>query len=122
MSSRYPSDLSDKEFSIINSFYDDQRGRQGRPPSRQLRELWNAMFYILRSGCSWRMLPKEFPPWRTVYKHFRLLRISGKLDTIMRALNEKVRESCEKQTTPSVIIVDSQSVKTRSSKKSGQGF
>jgi len=80
------------------------------------------MFYILRSGCSWRMLPKEFPPWRTVYKHFRLLRISGKLDTIMRALNEKVRESCEKQTTPSVIIVDSQSVKTRSSKKSGQGF
>jgi putative transposase len=122
MGKRYPSDVSDGDWDIIHSFYAHQYNRQGRPPSKQLRELWNAMFYILRSGCSWPMLPKDFPPWRTVYKHFRLLRVSGKLEEIMKALHKEARISNGKEASPSVAIVDSQSVKSRSPKKSGEGF
>ena len=114
---RYPSDLTDRQWSIINSFYAHQYNRQGRPPSKNLREIWNGILYITRSGCSWRMLPTDFPPWKTVYHHFNKLKHSGKLVEMMDCLREKVRAKSGKEETPSVGIVDSQSIKSRSGKK-----
>lgn len=109
MVQRYPSDLSDVEREIIHRFYASQYKRQGRPPSKQLRELWNGMFYVLRSGFSWPMRPRDFPPWRAVYKHFRLLKVSGRLEMIMQELHKQARQSQGKEESPSIAIVDSQS-------------
>lgn len=117
MTKRYPSDLTDAQWSKIHDFYEDQYNRQGRPPSKRLREVWNGILYVTRSGCSWRMLPKDFPVWKTVYNHFSKLKHSGKLEKIMTALREEVRKQSKKEPTPSVGIVDSQSVKSRSGKK-----
>lgn len=122
MQKRYPSDLTDHQWLKINSFYKDQYNRRGRPPSSRLREVWNAIFYVTRSGCSWRMLPKDFPPWKTVYNHLNKLKNSGKLEEIMTALREEVRIKSGKEATPSVGIVDSQSIKSRSGKKTSEGL
>jgi putative transposase len=70
-SPRYPSDLSDEEWEILEPpllSTTEKRGRPPRWPSR--RRVADAVFYLLRSGCSWRMLPREYPPWQTVYYHF----------------------------------------------------
>lgn len=114
---RYPSDLTDKQWSLIHSFYKSQYNRQGRPPSKNLREIWNGILYITRGGFSWRMLPTDFPPWKTVYHHFNKLKHSGKLEVIMDHLRKKVRLKSGKEESPSVCIVDSQSIKSRSGKK-----
>jgi len=114
---RYPSDLTEKQWRLVESHYKHQYNRQGRPPSKQLRDIWNAILYVTRTGCSWRMLPKDFPNWSAVYHHFRQLKKRGKLDKIMKSLHELVREQSGKESTPSVGIVDSQSIKTRSPKK-----
>ena len=66
---RYPSDLSDEEWTILEPLLSSAEKR-GRPPKWPLRHVANAVFYLLRSGGSWRMLPKEYPPWQTVYYHF----------------------------------------------------
>lgn len=115
----YPSDLNDKEWALIASFYEERQGKRGRPPSKNLRAIWNAKLYIVRSGCSWRMLPKEFPPWKTVYNYFQRIKKNGLLERILSELNKMVRVKIGKEATPSVGIVDSQSVKSRSIKKSG---
>ena len=117
MKQRYPSDLTDKQWEEIHAHYLSKYNRQGRPPSKQLREIWNAFLYITRSGCSWRMLPKEFPPWNAVYKHFNKLKKTGTFEIIMGSLREKARVQARKENTPSVGIVDSQSIKSRSGKK-----
>lgn len=119
---RYPSDLTDPQWSEIHSFYKVQYNRRGRPPSRNLREIWNGILYITRSGCAWRMLPKDLPPWKTVYHHFNKLRQTGELEKIMHGLREKVRTLAGKEESPCVGIVDSQSIKSRSGKKTSQGF
>ena len=75
---RYPSDLSDQEWIILEPLLSSAEKR-GRPPKWPLRHVADAVFYLLRSGCSWRMLPKEYPPWQTVYYHFRKWRIEGRL-------------------------------------------
>lgn len=114
---RYPSDLSDSQWIEIQGFYKEQYNRQGRPPSSNLREIWNGILYVTRSGCSWRMLPKDFPPWKTVYHHLNKLKKTGKLDEIMYTLTQKARLLSDKDKTPSVGIADSQSIKSRSGKK-----
>jgi putative transposase len=119
---RYPSDITEDQWEIIHGFYAGQYNKQGRPPSKQLREIWNGIMYMLRAGCSWRMLPKDFPAWRTVYNHLQMLKVSGKLEKIMQALHQQAREARGRESSPSVAIVDSQSVKSRSPKKSGQGI
>jgi putative transposase len=75
---RYPSDLSDEEWTILEPLLSSAEKR-GHPPKWPLRHVANAVFYLLRSGCSWRMLPREYPPWQTVYYHFRKWRIDGRL-------------------------------------------
>jgi transposase len=122
MEKQYPSDISDAQWPIIQGFYAGQYNVQGRPPSRRLREIWNAIMYMLRGGVSWRMMPKDFPAWKTVYNHLHKLKTTGKLEEIMHALHQQARLARQKEASPSVAIVDSQSVKSRSPKKSGQGI
>ena len=114
---RYPSDLSDRQWIEIQGFYKEQYNRRGRPPSSNLREIWNGILYVTRSGCTWRMLPKDFPPWKTVYHHLNKLKQTGKLEEILYTLNQKARLLAGRDKTPSVGIADSQSIKSRSGKK-----
>jgi transposase len=71
MRKRYPTDLSDAEWSYIEPHLPTPRA-PGRPRSHSLREILDAIFYIVRSGCAWRLLPHEFPPWKTVHHYFRM--------------------------------------------------
>jgi len=84
----------------------------GRPRSVDVREILNAIFYILRAGCAWRLLPHDLPPWQTVYGYFRRFREDGTWDKIHDYLRERVRKQAGKNAEPSVGIIDSQSVKT----------
>jgi len=67
--------------------------KRGRPPKWSQRHVADAVFYLLRSGCSWRMLPREYPPWQKVYYHFRKWRMDGRLHRAHDRLREAVRES-----------------------------
>jgi putative transposase len=84
-----------------------------------LREILNGIFYVLRSGCSWRMLPKDLPRWQTVYHYFRRWKLDGTWERIHTVLRERTRAQMGRDTTPSAAILDSQSVKTSS--KGGNG-
>ena len=108
---RYPSDLSDREWALLKPLLSSAEKR-GRPPKWPLRHVADAVFYLLRSGCSWRMLPREYPPWQTVYYHFRKWRIDGRLRRAHDHLREAVRESEGREPDPSAAIIDSQVIKT----------
>jgi len=110
---RYPSDLTDRQWELIESLLPEPpAGPAGRPAAHSKREIVNAIVYVARAGCSWRMLPKDFPPWQTVYRYFRAWRTDGTLDRVHDALREQVRVKEEgRNPEPSAGIVDSQSVK-----------
>lgn len=111
---RYPTDLTDGQWSIVESLLpsDPPRAPGGRPLVHGRREIVNAIFYLNRAGCAWRMLPKDFPPWQTVYWYFARWRDDGTLDKLHDALREQVRtEEEQRNPEPSAGIVDSQSVK-----------
>jgi putative transposase len=118
MSSRsaYPTDLSDQEWQTIQAVLPQAKnGRTGRPRTYPLREIWNAIFYILyilRTGGAWRHLPHDFPPYNDVWDHFWCWRNEGVIERVHEALREQVRKKEGKQSTPSAAIIDSQSVKT----------
>lgn len=122
MTQRYSSDLSDKEWELINAHFKSQYNKQGRPPSKDLREQFNALFYVLKNGCYWKDLPKDFPHWKTCYNLFSRLKVSGKLEEIMRSVHKKARECYSRHEIPSLGIIDSQTVKSCSQKKSGKGL
>ena len=84
----------------------------GRPRIHSLREILDAIFYVLRSGCQWRLLPHDFPRWPTVYHYFRRWRMDGTWESVNRALRERLRVRLKRDPQPSAGIVDSQSVKT----------
>jgi len=77
-----------------------------------LREILNAIFYVVRSGCAWRLLPHDFPPWKTVYHYFRIWRVDRTWERMHAALRQRVRVRLKRNPHPSAAIVDSQSVKT----------
>ena len=113
MSSRYASDLTDAQWSQIQPLLPQRDPRKGgRPRQWPLREILNAIFYIEKTGCQWRMIPTDLPPKDSVWGHFRQWRDNGTLETIRLTLNKKVRQGAGKKDTPSVLIADSQSVKT----------
>ena len=111
----YPSDLTDIEWLILEPLIPPAKPG-GRRREVDIREVLNAIFYLLRSGCSWRMMPHDFPPWQTVYGYFRTWRKDGIWAQINDALRESVREQAGREAAPSAAIVDSQSVKTTETK------
>jgi putative transposase len=106
----YPSNISDKEWKILEPHV--SQGTIGRPRKHDIRAIVNAIRYIMRGGCQWRMMPKDFPPWKTVYDYYFRWRNNGKLQQIHDILAKQVRKMVGKNDTPSVGIIDSQSVKT----------
>jgi putative transposase len=107
----YPSDLTDREWTLLEPLLASPE-RRGRPPKWPTRRIADAVFYLLRSGCAWRMLPREYPPWPTVYYHFRKWRLDGRLRQAHDRLREAVRETEGCDADSSGAILDSQVVKT----------
>jgi putative transposase len=107
----YATDLSDREWAIVEPLVPPEK-TGGRPCTWERREICNAIFYVLRSGNAWRLLPHDFPPWQTVYHYFRLWRLDGTWETIHTTLREQVRRRAGREATPSAAIMDSQSIKT----------
>ena len=108
---RYPSDLTEQEWALLAPLIPPAKPG-GHPRTTQMREVLNALFYLDRTGCQWRALPKDFPPWPTVWSYFRQWRNDGTWQRIHTALREQVRVSEGREPTPSAAIIDSQSVKT----------
>jgi len=111
---RYESDLSDREYDLAAPWMPEEKSA-GRPMAWTWHELLNAMFYVLRAGCPWRLLPKCFPPWQTVYRWFAAFRDTGLFAKLNHALVMADRERAGRQASPSAAIIDSQSVKTSES-------
>jgi len=109
----YPTDLSDAEWKYIAPHLPDPKG-YGRPRTHSLREILNAIFYLLKSGCQWRLLPHDFPRWPTLYHYFRTWRIAGSTwERINRAIRERLRVRLKRDPQPtSAGVVDSPSLKT----------
>jgi putative transposase len=108
---RYPSDLSDAEWLLIEPHLRQKPGR-GRKRSVNIREVVNAIFYMNRTGCQWRFLPKDFPDYHIVEYYFRTWSWDGTLERINTLLREQLRVKDGKDPTPSLAIIDAQSVKT----------
>ncbi len=114
----YPSDLTDAQWQLVGRRI-PPASPGGRYRSVNLREVLNGILYLLRTGCSWRQLPHDFPPWGTVHYYYRRFRLDGTWKKIHDALRDKVRRAAGRKVSPSAAIVDSQSVKT--TEKGGLG-
>ncbi len=108
----YQTDLNDKQWELIDPLLPTKQNPQGRPRTWSLRDILNAIFYIVRSGCAWRLMPHDLPPWQTVYGYYRRWRNDGTWEKINAALVPQVRVQEGRQPQPSAAIIDSQSVKT----------
>ena len=108
---RYPTDMTDRQWRVLEPLLPPPKPG-GRPRSVDLREVVNAVFYVVRQGITWRALPHDLPPWSTAYHSFRLWRRDGTWERIHDVLREQVRQADGREPTPSAAILDSQSVKT----------
>jgi putative transposase len=107
---RYPSDLSDPEWAVIEPLL-PARHKRGRPAVHARRVIVNAILYVARTGCPWRYLPKDFPPWRTVYGYFAAWRDNGTLARLHDGLRDQVRAAAGRDPRPTAAVIDSQSVR-----------
>jgi putative transposase len=114
----YSTDLSDEEWEILQPLV-PEAAPGGRPRAHQTRELLDAIFYVVRGGCAWRLLPHDFPPWQTAYHYFRAWRIDGTWERIHTTVRERTRLREGRQASPSAAILDTQSVRT--TEKGGRG-
>lgn len=105
----YVTDLTDSQWQIIEKFFDSARKRR-----HDLRSIWNAIQYILKSGCQWRMLPQGFAPWQTVYYYYRKWKYAGVFEIILDDITHRIRITAGKRAQPTACIIDSQSTKTTS--------
>jgi len=107
----YSSDLTDKQWDVLRPLI-PLPSLDGRPATVERRELVNAILYVLRSGCPWRLLPHEFPAWPTVYYYFRRGPREEVWEQILQALRMQVRQKEGRNAQPSAAIIDSHSIKT----------
>lgn len=107
----YPTDVTDAQWEVLKPHLPEPNKR-GAPRTVNLREIINALLYLARTGCQWRMLPHDLPPWRTVYEYFKQWRDDGTWERINRELRIEIRELEGRDGEPSAAILDSQSVKT----------
>ena len=112
MRKAYPDDLTDKEWELIEPILSNSMIKQGRTPKYPRREILNAIFYVLRTGCQWRHLPHDFPPWGSVYLQFWRWKRKGLFQQIHDYVRQGLRQLLGRDAEPSAAIVDSQSVKT----------
>lgn len=118
---KYDSDLQDSEMLLLEPLIPAARSG-GRPGDTDLCEVLNAIFYVVRSGCAWRMLPHDFLPWQTVYGYFASWKREGVWQRMNDALREAVREQEEHKAEATAGSMDSQSVKTMNADANGRGF
>lgn len=113
----YPSNISDSQWSIISNYFDIKRSRK-----YDLREIINAIMYLVKTGCQWRMLPADFPDWKIVYYYFSTWKKQEIWEDIHKSLVEQVRRNVGKKEEPSVGIIDAQSVKSTLVSCEDKGF
>ena len=106
----YSTDLTDKQWSMIEAIFKSNKGQHLVAHSK--RDLVNAVLYLLKTGCQWRLLPNDFPPHDTVWSFYRRAVLSEKWERAMDALVEKTREDAGRNLTPTYGLIDSQSAKT----------
>ena len=107
----YPTDLTDAQWALIEPYLRRRPG-PGRPPRLERRAVVNALFYFVRSGCQWRLLPREYPKWESVRYYFDKWSREGTWEAINAALVQQVREQMGRQAQPTAFVIDSQSVKS----------
>jgi putative transposase len=104
---RYPTDLTDSQYETILSILEDDRKRK-----HSLREIFDGFFYLLKTGCQWRMIPNCFPKWELIYYYFSKWKNDGTIEMLHEKLRDMTRKNAGKEISPSVGLIDSQSVKT----------
>src|SRR5947209_2565820 len=107
----YPSDLTDAQWALLEPLIPPAQPG-GRPRETDMREVVNALFYHTREGGTWRALPHDFPPWKTVYNYFQEWSCDGTWQRLLDTLRERVRRKAGRPPTPHIAAIDSQSVKT----------
>ncbi|MCA1626636.1 MAG: IS5 family transposase [Acidobacteria bacterium] len=113
--------VTDGEWQYLKRCLPKQK-QAGRPPTHAQREILNAIFYLVRTGCAWRYLPKDYPKWKTVYHYFREWRIDGLWKRINKRLRRMLRKRAGKQAQASAAILDSQSAKTMDTAREQTGY
>lgn len=108
----YPSNLTKNQWNVVEHYFErpDPRGAKG---VHSKYDIMNGILYVLRGGITWRMMPNDLPPWKTVYDHYRRLCKRGIWDIILNDLNKKTRVMAGRKQLPSYTLIDSQSVKTQ---------
>ena len=109
----YPTDLTDSQWGLIEELSDT--GNYGKNRRHSKRTLVNAVFYVIKTGCQWRFLPKDYPPWETVYSFYRRAVDNGIWEDMLKTLVKKDRIRMGRNPDPGYSLIDSQSVKTTSS-------
>lgn len=112
MRKAYPNDLLDQEWELIEPVLNQEKRKTGRPPLYPPREILNAIFYVNRTGCQWRHLPHDFPPWNVVYMQFWRWDKKGIFERLHGYVRKGLRQLLKRNMEPSAGIVDSQVVKT----------
>src|SRR5581483_701453 len=112
MRKTYPDDLTDEEWAIVEPLLNRRKSNRGRKPKHTKRELLNAILYLLRTGCQWRHLPHDFPPWKTVYTQFLRWSKHGVFEKLNQELVKLARISKGRKSLASGTVIDSQSIKT----------
>jgi putative transposase len=115
--SNYPTNLSNSQWQVIKDLLNDERKRR-----YDLREIVNAILYLVKTGCQWRMLPPDFPKWQLVYYYFARWKQDGRIEYIHEILVEYIRVKAGRNEEPTVGILDSQSVKTTDVSSADTGF
>jgi putative transposase len=114
----YPTDLTDKQWQFIEKMLDNK----DRKRKHSLRSIFNGIFYLVKTGCQWRMLPSDFAPWNTVCYYYRKWKNNGFIEEVHEYLRDRIRRQCGRDKSPSLGLIDSRSVKTSRNGGSDRGI